>query len=87
MGTESLWVPLLLGAGGGLAAKSLMEKREAPPVTGQQPITSPTAKRTAAPIEQLSEVAKKSRQRAAAFQPRGFAPPTLGKPGLLGISG
>ena len=44
-------------------------------------------KKTAAPVEQLSETAKKNKQRAAAFQPRGFAPPTLGQAGLLGISG
>ena len=43
-------------------------------------------KKTAVPVGQLSETAKSNRQRKAAFQPRGFAPPTLGQPGLLGGS-
>ena len=55
---------------------------------GKIPMPKVQAKKvTAAPVEQLSEEAKKNRKRAAAFQPRGFAPPTLGQAGLLGISG
>jgi hypothetical protein len=42
---------------------------------------------TAAPVEQLSETARRNRQRASAFRPRGFAPPQLGQPGLLGVVG
>jgi len=49
-------------------------------------IKAEQVKRTAAPVDQLSEAAKKNRQRAAAFNPRGFAPPTLGQSGLLGLS-
>ena len=40
-----------------------------------------------APGAQLSESARQNRRKTSAFQPRGFAPPTLGRPGLLGVTG
>ena len=45
------------------------------------------AVRTAEPVKQISEAARKNRRRAAAFLPRGFAPPTLSQAGLLGLPG
>jgi len=48
------------------------------------PAPTPNETKTAAPVDQLSEIAKKNRKRNAAFQPRSFAPPTLGQTGLLG---
>ena len=62
----------LFGGGGSPAAR--------------EPVRAAQTKTTAAPVEQLSETAKKNRQRAAAFNPRGFAPPKLGQAGLLGVS-
>ena len=42
-------------------------------------------KRTAAPVEQLSEQARKNRRLSASLLTRGFTPPTLGQAGLLGV--
>ncbi len=84
MGTEAFWVPVLLGAGGAIAAKSLIGGDSGAKLPSQ---TATTAKKTAAPVEQLSDTARRNRRRASAFRPRGFAPPKLGQPGLLGVSG
>ena len=74
------------GVAGGLTSKAFSKKID--PVTGTSSVTAPTtAKKTAAPISRLSAAATRNRQRKAAFQPRGFAPPTLGQAGLLGVSG
>ena len=43
-------------------------------------------KRTANATTQRTEVAQRNRQRDAAIMSRGFTPPTLGKPGLLGVN-
>ena len=43
-------------------------------------------KRTANATTQRTEVAQRNRQREAAELSRGFTPPTLGKPGLLGAN-
>lgn len=49
--------------------------------------TAEPAKRTAAPVDQSSEQARKNRLRAASALTRDFEPPKLGKPGLLGFTG
>ena len=49
--------------------------------------TAEPAKRTAAPVDQPSEQPRKNRLRAASQLTRGFEPPKLGKPGLLGFTG
>ena len=81
MGLETALIIGLAAAGGAVAAKSMSGG------SSKMPDVKAENKKTAAPVAQLSEVAKKNRQRAAAFNPRGFAPPTLGRAGLLGISG
>jgi hypothetical protein len=43
------------------------------------------AKKTAEALPQDSEVAKKNKRLKASILTRNFAPPTLGKPGLLGV--
>ena len=47
-------------------------------------IQAEQAKRTAEPIEQLSEEAKKSRRMAASMITKGWETPKLGAAGLLG---
>ena len=49
--------------------------------------TAEPAKRTAAPLDQPSEQARKNRLRAASALTQSFEPPKLGKPGLLGFTG
>lgn len=44
-------------------------------------------KRTATPMGQLSEQAKKNKRLRASLLTRNFAEPRLGKAGLLGLSG
>ena len=58
------------GGGGKVAMPKAQAKRIAPAASGQE----------------ISETARKNKNRAAAFQPRGFAPPSLGQPALLGSS-
>lgn len=48
-------------------------------------IQAEQAKRTAEPLEQLSEAAKKSRRLAASFLTQDFKKPKLGKSGILGV--
>jgi len=43
------------------------------------------AKTTAAPVEQLSEAAKKNRRTSAALLAKGFSEPRLSHEGLLGL--
>ena len=42
--------------------------------------------RTARPVDELSEQAKKNKRLAASILTKSFAEPTLSKPGLLGLS-
>lgn len=66
---------------------ALFPEIETPP---SLPVTAAAATKTAAvaPSGQLSEAAiRNRRRRMARFQPRGFGPPSLGQPGLLGVSG
>ena len=81
------WRDLATGVWGHEVTKALFspEPIEFPPpaaVAAEQPKT------TAAPARESgmsgTERARRNRQRRAAFQPRGFAPPTLSQPGLLG---
>ncbi len=48
--------------------------------------TAESPKQTAKPLEQVSEQARRNRRRRANAA-RGFAPPQLAQPGLLGLSG
>lgn len=49
------------------------------------PVQAGNLKRTAEPVKQVSDVARRRQRRRAASVPRGFAEPTLGVTGLLGI--
>ena len=49
-----------------------------PSRTAEQPT------KTAEPVDQLSEQARKNRRRSAGLFSQGFAPPQLSTPGLLG---
>jgi len=83
MGSESIWVPLLLGAGAGYGASEIFGGKG-----GGVDLPSTQAgnlKKTAEPVEQLSEQAKKNRRKAASMLPRGFEPPKLSTPGMLGL--
>ena len=63
-----------LGLGGGPDIPDMPAVRAGPP------------KKTAEPLKQLSEQAKKNRQLAASFLTRGFTEPSLSEPGLrLGL--
>ncbi len=42
-------------------------------------------KKTAEPVDQLSEQARKNRRRSASLMTQNFAIPQLSKPGLLGV--
>ena len=70
-----------LGFTGGAVAQALSAKSGSLKTSNAK---DQQATKTATPVDQLSEAAKRNRQRAASFNPRGFAPPTLGTPGLLG---
>jgi hypothetical protein len=50
------------------------------------PVKAGNLKKTAKPVDQVSEQSKRNRRLAASALTRGFAPPTLGQPGLLGLS-
>ncbi len=50
-------------------------------------VEAENVKKTAEPVEQLSEAAKKNRLRAASVMTKEWAPPKLGYGGLLGMSG
>ncbi len=50
-------------------------------------VEAENVKKTAEPVEQLSEAAKKNRLRAASVMTKEWAPPKLGYGGLLGTSG
>ena len=76
----------LAGAGaaaGVTAAKAWSKDGGSDPVAA--PETTKTTKKTAAALPQLSEAAIQNRKRKASALTRDFAPPTLGKSGLLGM--
>jgi len=73
------------GLAGGAAGTALLPGES--DIEGAAVASSSNDSKTATPVKQLSETAKKNKSRAAAFQPRSFAPPKLGQSGLLGISG
>lgn len=84
----NLLVPAIIGAGAGFGASKAFGGRPESAVRDipSRPAEAENVKKTAALVERLSEVGALSRKRAAAFRPRGFAPPKLGKSGLLGVS-
>ena len=75
------------GAVGASAGSILSPKKSKIPGAATAPSANAQSIKTAAPVTQRSEAAKRNRQRTAAFQPRSFAPPMLGQTGLLGIGG
>ena len=100
MGTEAVWVPWAIGAAIGGAAISSEQQRKSASKAAANTREAAEAREAAraaeankttartAPGAQLSEAARQNRRKSsAAFQPRGFAPPTLGSPGLLGVTG
>lgn len=50
-----------------------------------EPVQAGNIKKTATPVEQVSEQARKNRRRQASQLTRDFAPPQLGQPGLIGL--
>ncbi len=71
------------GVVGGLASSVLLPKPKGfdlPPVR-----TTGNVTKTAATVPQVSAAGILSKRRRLALQPRGFAPPQLGRAGLLGL--
>lgn len=74
----------LLSAGLGVGVTALtggFKKPDTPSYTAQ----AGQATKTAEPITALSEQAKRNKRLAASSLTKGFAEPTLGTPGLLGM--
>ncbi len=70
----------------GIALPLLMSKK-AKKSDGIPELPPLEKKKTAQPVEQLSEAAKKNRRLAASFLTSGFSTPKLGAGGLLGMTG
>lgn len=97
MGAEVTLGTLLLagGAAAAVAVTSEEQRKSASKAAANQKNTLAAQAlerkntKTAQPVPagQLSEAARKNRRNAASFGPRGFAPPTLGRAGLLGLVG
>jgi len=72
-----------LGGGAGVAASSVFGKKKVDEF-GMPSVEAGQAKRTAEPVTQLSEQAKKTKRLRASMLTRDWGKPTLGYAGLLG---
>lgn len=80
MGAETLL--FLAAAGAGAAAGGAFGG--GPDIPQARLQASQVQKETAAPVEQISETARKNRRLSASLLTKDFVKPTLSQPGLLG---